>query len=480
MTSPRVGLILANRAYVDHDGPEGGVAAPSPGSGGLLTTLGPTVTPWDGRTGTIWVGAGQGRFDHLHVDPSGYETLLTPAGPLRHRRLFFDGPTWMAHYSSVSNAFLWPLLHLVSEPLHLRTSYYPAPATPATGSWDAYRRVNRAFAQAALAAPANDACWIHDYQLALAPAMLREAGFGRLVGFFLHTPFPALELVRDFDDPVALACMREFAQGILGAHLAGFQTQADLARFARFCESFGAVADGETITFRGHRTAVGVFPVGVDANAVLETAGSEARRDDGLPLVAGIERCDFTKGIPERLEAVARGLRERLPFRYEGIAAPTRRGLPAYERLRDVVDDAASACRAVDATRFGHAFEARPWSEVVAMQRNAAVVFTSSLSDGMNLVPMQAALAQKTLPRERRGVLIAGRDAGVAATFPGAERDGLVTVDPLDGEAMFATLRAAVLGELPRISDRLIDAILARDAKAWATEFLSALEAYPC
>ena len=120
------------------------------------------------------------------------------------------------------------------------------------------------------------------------------------------------------------------------------------------------------------------------------------------------------------------------------------------------------------------------WAQVdVALQRDASVVFTSSLADGQNLVPFQAAIAQSLRPPEERAVIVAGRDAGVCQTFQGFEADGLVPVDPLDADSMTFALTEALEGRPGRISDRLIDEVRRHDAQAWATGFLADLEA-PC
>jgi len=114
---------------------------------------------------------------------------------------------------------------------------------------------------------------------------------------------------------------------------------------------------------------------------------------------------------------------------------------------------------------------------VVALQRAADVVYTSSIADGMNLVPLQAAIAQSQLPEHERAVIITGRDAGVASVFAGFEKDGLVPVDPLDIGAMSDALKEAISGRPGRISDRLVSAVMANDARNWAARFLGALDA---
>jgi trehalose 6-phosphate synthase len=485
---PSADLILANRAYLDHDSPPGGNAPSRAGNGGLLTAVRPVIAPWDGHTGTTWIGAGSGDFDREWADERGFELIPTDQGKLRHRRLFFDEATWRAHYGAVANSFFWPLLHLVREPLPDVTSYYPRPETPAASEWDAYRRVNEQFAAAVLEEPGSGrSCWVHDYQLALVPGLLRDGGFKGPVGFFLHTPFPDINVVSRYLDATERVMLGSFIGGILGADLVGLQSKHDVQRFIHAAQQLcgAAVVDGGVLVF-GRTVKVDAYPVGMDSDELLTVAReaptptrlAEFQRD-GLPLVVGLERSDYTKGIPERLRAVARAMREGARFAYLGIAAPTRVGVPAYERLRETIEPLAAA--AGEAARaaglpFRHAHEVIDWSEVVALQREADVVFTSSLADGMNLVPMQAAVAQSLRPRGERAVLITGRDAGVASAFTGFEQDGLVPVNPLDDDAMVWTLKNALAGKPGRVSDRLVAEVRRHDALAWATRFLTDLE----
>src|SRR5688572_25131409 len=142
---PRAGLILANRAYCDHELPPGDEDQAPDGKGGLLAAVRPAIVPWDGEDGTLWIGAGRGASDHLYTDERGFEIIETARGPLWHRRLYFTDETWHGHYADAANGFLWPLVHLVREPLPDLCEYYPAPVTPSDEAWDAHRAVNRAF-----------------------------------------------------------------------------------------------------------------------------------------------------------------------------------------------------------------------------------------------------------------------------------------------------------------------------------------------
>lgn len=477
---PWADVILANRAYCDHETAPGSPTVADGGQGGLLAALRPVVAPWDGSHGTLWVGASRGSHDREWTDHDGFELIPTPRGPLRHRRLFFDGATWRGHYADVANSFLWPLLHLVREPLPALVSYYPAPGPPSDDGWEAYRSVNRAFATAALKQPGAATCWVHDYQLALVPGMLRAAGYGGRIGFFLHTPFPDAGLVERYAAGEAATRFREFVAGILAADLVGVQTEADAHRLQRAASGWGIAAGGRVVA----------APVGIDCDELVGTARTAAmpaiaREASGgqSPLVVGMERADFTKGIPERLAAIAAALDDGVRFNYVGVAAPTRLGVPGYERLEEALAAAgeraaASAARA--GTRFRYIRGALTWPEVVALQRGADVVFTSSLADGMNLVALQAVIAQSAWPAQRRGTIIVGRDAGVAATLAGFGAEGVVAVDPLDPAAMVEALTRAVTAKAGGISDRLVAEVRRRDAQKWATAFVSALVEGAC
>ncbi|MCC7364204.1 MAG: trehalose-6-phosphate synthase [Dehalococcoidia bacterium] len=484
-------LILANRAYLDHDAPPGPGGAPVAVQGGLLAAVRPVIAPWVGGRGTTWIGAGRGPYDRDFVDAAGWEQLDTPRGPLRHRRLFFDDETWRGHYSQVANSFLWPLFHLVREPLPAITHYYPAPHEPDREEWDAFVRVNRAFAEAARQLPECRTCWVHDYQLALVPNALREAGYGGRAGFFLHTPFPDLEVASDFLDEHGRDRLAQVVRGILGADVVGFQGEPDVARFiAAAAELAGAEPVEGGARIDGRRVDIHAMPVGIDFDEVVAAAETgvvpaDLREtiDPAMPLVVGLERADFTKGIPERLRAVAAAFEAGRQFTYVGVAAPTRQGVPAYRRLDAVIAREAEHCAAA-AERAGGAFiqlrAAIPWDGVIALQREADVVFTSSLADGMNLVPLQAVAAQSLRPEHSRGVVITGKDAGVAAAFAGYEKDGLVPVDPLDPDDMSRVLEAALAKQLHGISGRLVTAVRANDARGWATRFLTAMEEFAC
>lgn len=476
-------LILANRAYLDHNTSPGGGPPPPVGSGGLLVAVSPTITR-DGST--TWIGAGRGSHDREWTDADGREQLDIPGGGvLAHHRLYFDDATWAGHYDVTANGFFWPLFHLVRAPLPRVTSYFPEPETPAPADWSAFRAVNDAFARAALEDGRNVSCWVHDYQLGLVPSLVRAGGYPGAIGFFLHTPFPRLAVAREYLSGAGAGHFADWVTGVLGADLVGLQTPADAERFREAAVELGlASLDGDGLRVDGRRVVVRDFPVGIDFDdtAAMGAAGQPPAivRESGWqpPLVVGLERADYTKGIPERLQAIAELYREGLAFSYVGIASPTRETVAAYQRLQ------AETARLVEEVRGvappGVLFEctamALPFGEVLGLLGAADVVCTSSLADGMNLVPLQAVAVQAARPEAQRGVVLTGMDAGVASAFAGFERDGLVPFDPLDHDAFTHVLRQAVRGALPGISGRLIDAVRSGDATAWGRRYLEALE----
>jgi len=491
---PRAGLILANRAYIDHSLPPGSAEPPSPSGGGLVAALRAAVAPGLGERDSVWIGAGRGSADRAYVDSSGRETIGTDLGPLQHQRLFFEDWTWDAHYSRVSNAFLWPLLHLSQLDLPALTGYYPKPHPTTRDEWASFERVNRAFADAALDEQPGRTAWVHDYQLALVPAMLRQSGFRDRIGFFLHTPFPSLEKAQRYLADGAGECFSAWCRGVLGADLVGFQTEEDLDRFRAVARTLGAEGGrGGQLVHEGRTVSLRAIPVGIDVQASdngnplgasWETAEAiRAARAPGLPLVVALERADYTKGIPERHRVLARAAERGCRFAYLGISAPTRPGVAGYESLGTAIwyatETAADAVRGAGGT-FDYRSVGVSWNDVLALLSEADVVFTSSLSDGMNLVPLQAVLAQSHRPASERATILVGRGAGVSSAYRDMAEDGLIAIDPLDVEQTSDIVTAAVERRTARISGGLIAAVRARSAQAWAAGFLTELEGTQC
>jgi trehalose-6-phosphate synthase len=331
---------------------------------------------------------------------------------------------------------------------------------------------------------------VHDYQLGLVPGQLRAKGYGGRIGFFLHTPFPDVALAERVADGGAIDFIREWLGGVLGADLVGLQSPADVDRFRRALDWLGLRSSKGQTVVHGRTIRFGAYPVGFDTEDIDRVARAAPVFDAlallraDAPVVVGLEREDYTKGIPERLHAMTALWEAGVRFHYLGLASPTREGVPGYERFRSALQ-AAVAIATQAAERAGCTCIQEPraltWPEVVALLRDAQVVCTSSLADGMNLVPMQAAIAQGVRPRGERGVITTGRDAGAAAVYAHCEDDGLIAVDPFDTPAFAKALRQALEGRPGRVSDGLIERVRAGDARRWGSSFLGdLLEASGC
>ena len=359
--------------------PDGGTAwRTSPG--GLVTALEPVMR----EAGGVWVGwSGDsgpppGAFEADGLDLVGLGLSETE---VRH---FYEG---------FCNATLWPLYHdvIASPQFHRRW-------------WEAYVTVNRRFAEAAAEQAAPGATvWVHDYQLQLVPRMLREQRDDVRIGFFNHIPFPGYEIFAQ------LPWRRQVVNGLLGADLLGFQRRADATNFLRACRrAAGLATRGATVRVGGREVRAAAFPISIDAEALeqiarRESAGkraAEIRMALGEPdtVLLGIDRLDYTKGIPHRLRAYGELLREgRLGPRVVlvQVASPSRERVGAYRVLRDDVELAVSRINGehaeVGSPPVHYLHQSYPRDEMAALYLAADVMLVTSLRDGMNLVARYSA-----------------------------------------------------------------------------------------
>jgi trehalose 6-phosphate synthase/phosphatase len=376
------------------------------------------------------------------------------------------------YYGQFANQTLWPLFH-----------YFLEHAGMDHAAWPAYERVNARFAEIAAAeAPPDAVAWIHDYQLLRAPAHLRLRRPDLDIGFFLHIPFPATDLFR------VLPWSRLLLRGMLGADYLGFHTQTYVEHFLTSVERLlGADVDHMrgTIHFDGREIATGVHPVGIPV-AEIEALAREAlarpgpRRPPGIREVLGVDRLDYTKGIPERLLAFERVLERHPEYRgrvvYTQVAVPSRERVPGYARLKRDVDELVG--------RINGRFAEEGWSPVRYLARSldaltlaglyarADVGLVTPLRDGMNLVAKEY-VASQVGPEP--GVLVLSELAGAAEALQEA-----VMVNPFDPSGMADAITAAL--EMPPTERRarmaaLRDRLRTHDVRAWADEFLAGVEA---
>jgi trehalose 6-phosphate synthase/phosphatase len=410
---------------------EGWRAEKSPG--GLATALEPVVE----RSGGLWIGWPGDSPDQ--PDPQRQEVLAR--WEKRHGYAVVDLPRSLARrfYEGYANRTLWPLFHQFPSQLEFDLE-----------GWHGYVEANEIFADAVLQRlKPGDQVWIHDYHLMLVPQLLRERAPGTAVGFFLHIPFPSSDVFR------MLPRRDELLRGLLGADLIAFQTHHDLQHFrASLLRILGIGSRMDRVELDGRFARLEALPIGIvpeefagllDTDAGVARAREELRkRYEGRRILLGVDRLDYTKGLPQRLRAFRR-LLERAPS-LRGrvvlvqVAVPSREWILPYRNLRgevnELVGEINGAFGTPEWTPVVYIRRAIPRSELVALYASADVGWVTPLRDGMNLVAKEYVACQ----RGRDGVLVLSEFAGAAA-----EMGEALLVNPYDEDRA-----AAVGGAAPR------------------------------
>ncbi len=433
--------------------------APSPG--GLVRALLPMLR----ATGGTWVGW-TGDFDDA-AEPFTVDDVDLHPVPISAKEVEL-------YYEGFSNDGLWPLYHDA-----LRESTYDSE------QWDAYVAVNERFAiTLANIAPPGAMVWIHDYQLQLVPQMLRKQRTDVTIGFFLHIPFPPLELFS------RLPWRDEVIEGLLGCDLIGFQRPMGAANFISCSRQFLDVDEFDRVIENvDHRTHVGVFPISIDVAEVEETAAGRATRQrtsqirtrlgDPEVVLLGVDRLDYTKGIGLRLRAFAALLEsgELDPRRHVlvQVATPTREAVEHYQDERREIERLVGAINgrysSIGLPVVHYLYQTLPFDELIALYRAGDVMLVTPFRDGMNLVAKEYSAAHI----DGDGVLVLSEFAGAADELTDA-----VLVNPHDDLALQQAIVTAV--EMHRHERRtrmaaLRDQIRKSDVQGWADRFLAALAA---
>jgi trehalose 6-phosphate synthase/phosphatase len=375
------------------------------------------------------------------------------------------------YYDGFSNRVLWPLFHYLIDRV-------PVDAT----GWDAYAEVNSTFAEVvAREYRPDDTIWVHDYQLMLLPALLRHRLPSARIGFFLHVPFPSSEVFR------VLPWRRELLNGLLGADLLGFHTFAYMRHFlASLLHVEGVEAEIDRVHLGDRDIKLGVFPMGIDADRFGELAqdpdvqleADAIRRDaGGRHIILGVDRLDYTKGIPRRLHAVE-WLLEREPelrdrIRYIQVAVPSRGDVDSYQKFKRQVEERVGRingkCGTLRSTPIHYIHRSVSTRHLVALYCAADVMLVTPLRDGMNLVAKEFVASRV----DEDGVLVLSEFAGAAA-----ELDGAVVVNPYDVVAVAETIERALSTPLAERRARmrmLRRRVLSHDIQAWAEAFIQQL-----
>jgi len=459
---PRL-LIVSNRLPITVRLAEGGAVSVEPSTGGLATGMkGPHE-----RLRGLWIGW-PGDLERL---PDGARREVDRRlAELRLAGVPLSADEIARYYEGYSNAILWPLFH-----------YSVARLPNEVSGFDTYEQVNARFADEVAARwQPGDLVWIHDYQLMLVPAMLRERVPDARIGFFLHIPFPSSEIFR------LLPQRERLLEGLLGADLLGFHTATYLRHFASAAlRLVGATTEVDRLRWQGREVRMGVFPMGIDAAHFSALASSPeveelvaSHRREGHQLLLGLDRLDYTKGIQRRLLAFEALLRAHPELtrkvRLVQVAVPSRENVEAYRELREEVDALVGRIHGEFATPdwspIHYLYRGLSQAEIVALYRATDAVLVTPLRDGMNLVAKEFVAARS----DGDGVLVLSEFAGAAAEMTEA-----LLVNPYDVQRTAEVFYQALT--LPEEERRtrlalLRERVMTRDVHAWAKDFIARLE----
>ncbi len=377
------------------------------------------------------------------------------------------------YYLGYANRTLWPVFH-----------YRVDLAVFDDVGFAAYEDVNRRFGrQLALLMRPGDTAWLHDYHFLLMGQEMRQSGWDGPLGFFLHIPFPAPEVF------ASLPQHQRLARGLSAFDLLGFQTDKDTANFRRYLiEACGAIVIDDTrLRVFGRVISTQTFSIGIDPNEMAEMAVGPAglaaaqrmgRIIESRALVIGVDRMDYSKGLPQRMEAFGRMLDENPELHgkvsFLQIAPPSREAVDAYQALREQLDRLAGRINAeiADLDWMPIRYLARGYGRDVlaGLFRQARVGLVTPLHDGMNLVAKEYVAAQDP---EDPGVLVLSEFAGAAEQLQSA-----VLVNPHDiaglAEAIHMALRMPVEERRDRWQDMIVS-VRDHDIAWWRHSFLDAL-----
>jgi trehalose 6-phosphate synthase len=464
-SAPRVSDQTVSRRLVVVSNRVGPIGRDKPAQGGLAVALRAALE----RAGGLWFGYSGSIGEHPTGTPKlTHDSNITAAVVDLSRRDFDE------YYIGYANRVLWPLFH-----------YRPSLIGFSRRDLAGYLRVNRGFARAL--APMllpDDLVWVHDYHLIPLGEALRQLDCRQPIGFFLHTPFPAAEVLR------ILPNHRELAAALCAYDLVGFQTTADLEGFRDYLLRHGGGEDlgGGRLRAFGRTFRAGAFPIGIDVATVAAQAAAAEESPQMRRLTAsirdrslliGVDRTDYSKGLPARFAAYSH-LLERYP-QTRGhtvlmqIAPPSRSDVPEYREIRRELETAAGHINGryaeFDWTPVRYLNKSFNHRILSGFYRVARIGLVTPFRDGMNLVAKEYVAAQRP---EDPGVL-------VLSCFAGAVRElaEAIVVNPYDLEGMAEGIWQGLEMPLEERRERwtaMMQTLRRNDINAWRERFLTVLE----
>lgn len=434
-------------------------------AGGLAVALADVLN----ATGGLWFGWSGKVVDATDED----EVHVQQAGPVKLLTVHLSQADHDAFYLGYSNGVLWPVFHYRLDLADFDAGYIGG-----------YRRVNQLFARRLLPfLQPDDIIWVHDYHLIPLAAELRALGCRQRIGFFLHIPLPP---------PLILAAIPGhdwLVRALFAYDLVGFQSKADLNHFAGYVETEAhaqRVEDGRWRAF-GRTVHAGAFPIGIDveeftaltnAPEAVEMYERMQKEYSRRKLLVGVDRLDYSKGLPQRMRAfrelLARHPETRRSATLIQIASPSREDVGAYT---DILHELEALCGSINGNfgeldwmpvRYMHRTVAR--ARLPGLYRAARVALVTPLRDGMNLVAKEFLAAQD--PADP-GVLVLSRFAGAAEQL----REALL-VNPYDSEGTAAAILLALQMPLEERRTRhaaMMESLRNHDVHWWCDSFLAAL-----
>jgi trehalose 6-phosphate synthase/phosphatase len=435
-------------------------------TGGLATAMGPLLA----QTGGIWIGW-SGESSALG-DARRQKALDRWAE--RERYFAVDLPPEVAHgfYEGYANQTLWPLFH-----------QFPMLVEFDPEHWKAYQEANRLFCETLVRhLRPDDLIWIHDYQLMLLPRLLREVAPRARIGFFLHIPFPSSSIFR------LLPRREELLRGLLGADYIAFHTYSYLQNFrGAALRILGLESRMDRLEAGGRSVRLDALPIGIapgeftdllrDDEETKRQLAALGRRYAGRHILLGVDRLDYTKGIPERFRTFRRllGTAPQLRGRVVliQVAVPSREVVPMYQELRQEVDKLVGEINGEfstpEWTPIVYIRRGLPRAQLAALYAAADVALVTPLRDGLNLVAKEYVACQQG----GAGVLILSEFAGAAA-----EMGEALLVNPYDEERTAESIERALalpVEERRERMDALHQRVVRNNVYAWGDRFLKNL-----
>lgn len=384
------------------------------------------------------------------------------------------GKDYDEYYVGFANSVLWPLFHYRLDHVEYEPEFF-----------DGYCRVNDYFA--GLLEPhlkPDDLVWVHDYHLIPMADCLRGRGCQQRMGFFLHIPFPPHDLMS------AASNHQRLVEMLLRYDVIGFQTAADVSNFRHYIEEWGParMASDDTIEVGDRTVVLKAYPIGIDVD-VFRNMSEEAPEDVRIDAVRrdllhrkqiiGVDRLDYSKGLPDRFHAFERLLARHPELEKEvtflQVAPPTREDVDAYSELRGELEGLAGSINGrysdFNWTPLRYINRPVPREKLAALFRVSHVGLVTPLRDGMNLVAKEFVAAQDD---ENPGVLVLSQFAGAAEELAEA-----LIINPYDIDGMADAIYTALnmrLGERQERHKALLERIRKQDAKAWLSSYICDLE----